>query len=117
MLTIFLDKAIFHGLHGLYSGEPLVGGDFEVSVQASFDDAGLLFDQLSDTVSYVSLFEIVKKRMSEPTPLLEKVARLILDDIHEAHKMIRFARISIYKLQPPIPRFQGRVGIEMTREY
>jgi dihydroneopterin aldolase len=55
--------------------------------------------------------------MSEPTPLLEKVAKQILDDIHENFTVIRFSRISIYKLQPPIPQFQGRVGVEMTRDY
>jgi len=117
MVKICVDNLILHGLHGLYNGEPLTGGQFEVSVHVSYDDAGISFDDLQDTISYVSLFEIVKLRMATPTLLLEKVAKDILDEIHHRFPIVTATWISIHKLQPPIVQFQGKVGVVMSREY
>ena len=117
MVTIILDQVRLHAFHGLYSGEPLVGGDFEVNLKVQYEAAGKNFDTLDDTISYVELLNIVKERMKEPTPLLEKVGKLILDDIYHKFPYIKSSVISILKLQPPIPQFQGRVGISLNRVY
>lgn len=117
MVKICVDNVMLHGLHGLYNGEPLTGGQFEVSVHVSFDDTDIEFNNLRDTISYVSLFEIVKLRMATPTQLLEKVAMDILDEIRDRFPVITASWISIHKLQPPIVQFEGRVGVVMSREY
>src|SRR6478735_4105045 len=111
MVIIKLDQLKLHAYHGVYSGEPLVGGEFEVNLEVEYEEAGLNFDKLEDTISYVDLIELVKTRMKVPTPLLEKVGKHVLDDIFHKFPFIKSSRISIYKLQPPIPQFQGRVGI------
>ncbi len=108
---------MLHGFHGLYNGEPLTGGQFEVSLHVSYDDTGVAFELLQDAISYVTLFEIVKLRMSQPTPLLEKVAKDILDEVRERFPVVSASWISIHKLQPPIEQFEGRVGIVMSRDY
>ncbi|RYY17872.1 MAG: dihydroneopterin aldolase [Chitinophagaceae bacterium] len=117
MVVIKLDQVKLHAFHGVYSGEPLVGGDFEVNLEVEYDDAGIAFDALQDTISYVSLFDLVNSRMKVPTPLLEKVGKLILDDVFDMFPFIKSSRISIFKLQAPIPNFQGRVGISLNRVY
>jgi dihydroneopterin aldolase len=117
MVTIKLDQVKLHAFHGLDSGEPLVGGDFEVNLDVQYEDDGVNFDMLEDTISYVELLDLVNARMKVPTPLLEKVGKLILDDIYHRFPFIKSSRITILKLQPPIPQFQGRVGISLNRVY
>jgi len=117
MIIVKLEGVKLHALHGLYEGEALVGGDFEVNLEVAYDDAGLQFDSLDDTISYVTLFDLIKARMKVPTPLLEKVASLILEDVFQTFPFIKSSDISIFKLQPPIPQFQGRVGVSLSRVY
>ena len=117
MVTVSVDQLKLHAFHGVYSGEPLVGGDFEVNLDVDYEEANLGFDKLDDTISYVALIDILKLRMESPTQLLEKVAKLISDDIKRTFPQITASRISIYKLQAPIARFQGRVGVVISRVY
>lgn len=117
MVTVKLDQLKLHAFHGIYAGEPVAGGDFEVNLDVDYEDEGLTFDRLEDTISYVALLDIVKARMQEPTALLEKVAKLVLDDIYQHFPFAKSSSISIYKLQAPIPRFQGRVGVKLSRVY
>jgi 7,8-dihydroneopterin aldolase/epimerase/oxygenase len=117
MVIIKLDQVKLHAYHGVFSGEPTVGGEFEVSLEVEYDEGQISFEKLEDTISYVELLELVNARMKEPTPLLEKVGKLVLDDIFHKFPFIKSSSISIYKLQPPIPQFQGRVGISLTRMY
>jgi dihydroneopterin aldolase len=117
MITIILDKVILHAFHGVYKGEPLVGGDFEISLQVVYNDNGIDFNGLNDTISYVSLLSIVKERMKVPTPLLEKICKDVVDAIFSAYPFITEATISIFKLHPPIENFIGRVGVTMKKEF
>jgi 7,8-dihydroneopterin aldolase/epimerase/oxygenase len=117
MMTVLLKEVLLHGLHGVHPGEPLVGGDFLIDLEVAYDDNGVSFESLGETINYVSLLDIVKTRMSVPTPLLERVAKLILDDILLAYPFIKSSKISINKLQAPIPQFQGKVGVCLNRVY
>jgi dihydroneopterin aldolase len=117
MVTIKLEKLNFHAFHGIYSGEPLVGSAFEVNLEVEYDDNGISYESINDTISYVSLLEIVRLRMKVPTPLLEKIAKDVLDKIVIDYPFIKRCAISIYKLQPPVISFEGRLGISMSRVY
>jgi len=117
MVNVKVEGMILHGFHGVYNGEPVAGGDFEINLSVAYEEGGVNFDALGDTISYVDLIDLIKIRMKTPTPLLEKVAKLILDDVATAFPIIKSATISIFKLQAPIARFQGRVGVSMSRIY
>lgn len=117
MVTIKLEQVRFHAYHGLYPGESLVGGEFEIDLDVEYDDTGISFESLKSTISYVSLFDIVRLRMKSPAPLLEKIGKDILDEIFDRYPFIKSSRISIYKMQPPIFQFQGKLGISLNRKY
>jgi len=117
MVIIKLEQVRFHAFHGLYPGESLVGGEFEINLDVEYDDTGISFESLNNTISYVSLFDIVKLRMKSPAPLLEKIGKDILDEIFSRYPFIKSSRISIYKLQPPVVQFQGRLGVSLNRKY
>jgi dihydroneopterin aldolase len=65
----------------------------------------------------VILFGIIKERMLQPSPLLEKIADEIIVKIREQYPFIREVILSIYKLQAPIGNFQGKAGMTLHRKF
>ena len=117
MLTVELQNILFHAFHGIYAGEPKVGGDFEVNLKVSFDEQGKDPESLTDSVNYVRLYELVKFRMKQPTRLLEKLCHDILFEIKAEFPFINEAHLSIYKLQAPVENFQGRLGVTLSKSW
>ncbi|MEQ1554383.1 MAG: dihydroneopterin aldolase, partial [Ferruginibacter sp.] len=76
MFTIQLNKMFFYAYHGVHKEETIVGTNFEVSVSISFD-ANKRVEKLSDTINYVSVYEIVKLKFATPEKLLETLAQNI----------------------------------------
>ena len=110
MLTIHLHKLLFHSFHGVYEEEQLLGNDFEVNADIVLDTNEQL-TKLRQTVNYVTVYEMIKHRMQQPTPLLETVAQELNQAIHKIDDRIKSVNITIKKLSPPIENFQGEVGV------
>jgi dihydroneopterin aldolase len=55
--------------------------------------------------------------MSVPTPLLEELAEGIIRKIRHEYSFVKEISISIFKLQPPIGGFQGKVGITLHKKF
>ena len=117
MLTVHLNQVIFHAFHGLYEGEVKTGNNFEVSLSVSYEEKKLKFDNIENLISYESLFEIVRKRMKAPTPLLEEIADGILRKIMHEYPNVKEISISIFKLSAPINGFEGKVGITLQKKF
>jgi dihydroneopterin aldolase len=113
MLTIHLENLKFHAYHGLYAEEQVLGGDFEVNITLQHHPQQLHVTQLHQTINYVSVYHLVKQRMQQPEPLLETLAYDICQSILQQFQHAQVVHISIYKLQPPITQFQGRVGVSL----
>ena len=111
MLSIHLRDLLFHGLHGLYEEEQVLGNEFRVDVTVWHQEAALPVCSLNDTVNYVAVYELVKKRMSVPTLLLETIATSIAQDILNTFPKAEAVKITIDKLHPPISEFTGSVGV------
>jgi dihydroneopterin aldolase len=117
MVTVQLHNLIFSGRHGVFKEELATGNTFEVSLDVSYDETGRPFTGLDSIVNYVLLFGIIKERMLQPSPLLEKIAEEILVKIREQYPFIREAVLSIYKLQAPIGNFQGKAGMTLQKKF
>jgi len=117
MVTIELQQLRFHAYHGLYPGEEKTGSPYEVNVRVIYEEGARSLDNLENTVNYVEVFEIVKQRMLEPAPLLETVAERIIRDIKERFSFVRAIELSVFKLEPPVPQFQGKLGITMHKQF
>jgi 7,8-dihydroneopterin aldolase/epimerase/oxygenase len=113
MITVELRNVIMHGHHGIYPEEKEVLNTFEVNLDVSYEEKGAGFDKLEDTISYVSLYKIVQKKMQVPEFLLESVCQEIIGMIKHQYPFVKEIRMSIYKLQAPIENFQGKVGVTM----
>jgi dihydroneopterin aldolase len=112
MLSIHLNNLLFHSYHGLYEEESVLGNDFKVDITVWHQPARIPVRTLHETINYVTVYELVKKRMETPTLLLETLATTIAQEILATFKQAEKVNISIDKLQPPIRDFHGSVGVE-----
>jgi dihydroneopterin aldolase len=117
MVTVQLHKLIFSGRHGVFKEELATGNTFEVNLDVLYDEKDQPFEGLDSIVNYVILFGIIKERMHQPSPLLEKIADEIIVKIREQYPFIREVILSIYKLQAPIGNFQGKAGMTLHRKF
>ncbi|HEV2481663.1 MAG TPA: dihydroneopterin aldolase, partial [Puia sp.] len=112
-----LHNLIFSGRHGVFKEELATGNTFEVNLDVSYDESQRPFEGLESIVNYVTLFDIIKTRMQQPSPLLEKIADEIIVKIREVYPIIREVVLSIYKLQAPIGNFQGKAGMTLHKKF
>lgn len=117
MVTVQLHKLIFSGRHGVFKEELATGNTFEVNLDVLYDEITHPFGGLDSIVNYVNLFSIIKERMHQPSPLLEKIADEIIRKIRDQYPFVLEVIISIYKLQAPIGNFQGKAGVTLHKKF
>ncbi len=101
--SIRLNKMQFHAFHGVMEQEQKVGNIFIVDLELQVDlQKASETDELSDTVSYADIYEIVKCEMEIPSKLLEYVAGRILRRIKKEFPSIQKVKICLAKKRPPI---------------
>jgi 7,8-dihydroneopterin aldolase/epimerase/oxygenase len=117
MVTVQLHNLLFSGNHGVFKEELATGNTFEVHLDVLYDERDRPFESLDTIVNYVILFNIVKERMHQPSPLLEKIADEIIGKIKIQYPFLREVILSIYKLQAPIGNFQGKAGMTLHKKF
>lgn len=116
MVTIQLKDLLFFSHHGIHEEEKILGNEFEVNVELSFN-ADDRIDSLEQTVDYSSVYAIIKQQMAIPTRLLETLAQHIAQKIHAFDNRILSVTVSIEKMNPPIRGMQGSVGVKYHKDF
>ncbi len=100
--------------HGCLEEESRIGSEYSVDLEIKTDlRKSSVSDELSDTVDYVHLNQIVKEEMAVRSKLLEHVAhRMIVRIFNEIPAVSRII-ISVSKLNPPIGGDVEAVTIQM----
>ena len=111
MLSIHLHQLQFFAYHGIYEEERISGNHFEVNVRIDYQPNIIPVKHLSDSIDYVQVYELVKKRMAIPTPLLETLVTELADQFLATFLKAEVVFISIKKLHPPIQDIEGSVGV------
>ncbi len=111
MLSIHLHNIIIFAHHGIYEEEKLLGNEFELNITIKHSPQRLPVKHLEDTVDYIAVYELVKKRMAVPTSLLETLATEIAQQILAQFSLAETVFISIRKLYPPVSQLNGSVGV------
>jgi len=89
--------------HGCLSEEGIVGSEYTVDVTLSADlSRASVSDELSDTVDYVHIHQVVKEEMKIASKLLEHVAKRIIDRILIEIEMVDTVKVFVSKINPPI---------------
>lgn len=116
MLQIHLKNVQFFAYHGIYSEERKLGNFFELNIDIWVQPVTLPVLHMKESIDYVSVYELVKKRMEIATPLLETVVTEIAQSILAQFSLANKVKVSIDKVRPPIVQFEGRVGVSFTLE-
>ena len=114
---ITLEGLEFHAFHGVYPHERESGNWFEVdiSVETDFTKAAQT-DDLSGTVNYETLYNLVKAEMERPSKLLETVAEKIILDVLTQLPAVLSVDLIISKTNPPIGGKCKKATVQMSRK-
>jgi dihydroneopterin aldolase len=103
MGIILLEKMSFHAFHGVLPEERIIGANYEVSVKLDFDFAeAARTDDLSHTINYAEIYELIKEEMSVSSDLIEHVTQRILDSIIKNFPQINRLEVCLSKCNPPV---------------
>ncbi|MDF0714818.1 dihydroneopterin aldolase [Muricauda sp. 334s03] len=103
MGKIRLKNIRIHSNHGCLKEEMLIGSDYRVDLEITADlSQPAISDQLSETVDYVHLNNIIKEEMTVRSNLLEHVAKRIIDRIFKEINQVTEVEVEVSKINPPI---------------
>jgi len=118
MTTISLNNMIFFAHHGCFEAERIVGTRFCVNVSFDVDTAKAEYsDDISDTVSYLEIYQLAKTEMQIPSNLLEHVARRVKDAILQTFPQISNLEIEIQKMNPPLGGEIGCAAVKIKHNH
>lgn len=109
-LIIFMSKSVislnnmeFHAFHGCYQLEKIVGNRFNINLEMEVDVADAAEnDDISQTVNYLNVYDVVCYQMNIPSDIIENVAWRISKALLDQFDQIISVKITIAKLAPPL---------------
>lgn len=111
---ISLRNVRFHAFHGVMPQERKVGADFLVNLRVGYPlEKAMQSDEVSDTLNYAALYEVVKAEMMQPSNLLEHVAGRIADAIVKHFPQVTSIDLALTKQNPPMGADCDGAGVEI----
>lgn len=93
----------FLAFHGVLPEERQMGNTFVVDLVLYADISRAVHtDELSDTVNYAAVYEVVQREMGVPSLLLEHVCGRIASALLDAFVALQRVRVCVTKKNPPI---------------
>ena len=92
-----------YAFHGCLPEETKIGGNYivDVHLETDFEKAALM-DDLSQTIDYVQIYEIVRSEMAIPSKLIEHVGQRIINKLKSEIISIEHVEVKVTKLNPPM---------------
>lgn len=115
MGVISIEGMDFYAFHGCFEEERAIGTRFRVDMEMEVDTSeAQQTDNLSDTVSYLDVYQVVKREMMQSSNLLEHVADRIGQAVLDGFALVESLRVKVTKLNPPLG---GQIaGVSVTVE-
>ena len=115
-MTISLNTLQFYCYHGLYEEETKVGGTYFVDADIEIKTPATVIQSIDETVNYAEVYAMIRRRMMQPTPLLETIAMELANEIVGFSDIIKNVSITIKKTALPIEGFQGNTSVRFFKE-
>ena len=94
----------------------MLGNTYEVNISLTIDTDKKI-TRLEETVDYAAVYELIKKRMNIPSPLLETVAQDLAEEIYGYNRRIKNISVNLIKKYPPLAGIEGSVGVTCKKEF
>lgn len=108
MAVIEISDMEFYAFHGCFQEEQKIGTRFVVNLSLVVDTTvAQRSDMIDDTVSYLSVYQEVKRQMEIPSHLLENVADRIASAILAEFPTVESVSVKVSKMNPPLG---GKIG-------
>ena len=116
-MLINLKNIILFGYHGCLSEEKKLGQKQELDVQLKIkNDVDLKFDDISKTVDYIIVYNLVKEIFQKKSyNLIETAAMVLSDTLLERLDIVEEVTIRIRKPHAPIEGHFSEIEVEITR--
>ena len=100
---IHLRLVRFHAFHGVRPQERQVGADFVLDLRVGYPlQQAMQSDEVTDTLNYATLYDLVAREMQQPSKLLEHVAGRIAEAIGKTFPQVTSIDLELTKQNPPI---------------
>jgi dihydroneopterin aldolase len=105
----------FRAHHGCMDEEAKIGGMYivDVMIDTDFEEASQR-DELSKTIDYCEVYEVVKTEMAIRSKLIEHVAQRILTQLQNRFVQLHYAEVKLTKLSPPINGDVEKVSVVLN---
>lgn len=103
MNKILVEGIKLYAYHGCMEEEGKIGGNYIVDVimETDFSEAAET-DDLTKTIDYVVVYNIVKKQMAIRSMLIEHVGKRIINELKKELQGLIKVDLKITKLNPPM---------------
>ena len=113
-MYIHLKGVRLYAYHGVDPQETTIGAYFLVDLKLKTDfSRASQTDDLSGTVSYADIYQVLKDEMQVPSKLLEHVCQRMAQRIFNDFPTIEELDIKLFKENPPMGAQAERIGVEM----
>ncbi|MBL4587382.1 MAG: dihydroneopterin aldolase [Flavobacteriales bacterium] len=108
MQELFIEDIRLHAFHGCLEEEARIGGKYRVDIKVVADFSACAdTDDLTKTVDYVLVYQLVKEQMDIRSKLIETVAKRIAQELQKAYPWVAEWEVSLTKFSPPV---NGNLG-------
>lgn len=112
---IALEGMEFYAYHGCFEEEQVVGTHFRVDVWIDVDIQNAhISDDISQTISYLDVYQLVSKEMKTYSKLLEHVGNRIIHTIVRTFPRIEKITVKVSKKNPPLGGPLNSASITLT---
>ncbi len=103
MTKILIEGMEFFSYHGCFKEEQIIGTKFLVDMEIKVDvSEAEKTDDLSKTINYQTIYNLIKKEMEIKSKLLEHLGRRILDSVISNFPQATKIKVKVSKLNPPL---------------
>lgn len=114
---IILENIKIYAFHGVLPEETILGTNYIINAELHADlEKASQSDDLSDTINYAEINDIIHQEMSISSKLLEHVIGRIISKLEIAFPQLSFIKIKLTKTRPPMRGEMQGVSIEMEKQ-
>jgi len=104
-----------YAYHGCLPEEAKIGGEYIVDVAIKADlQTPTKNDELSSTVDYVKVNEVVEEEMAQRSNLIEHVAGRIINSLQKHFPLAESIEVKVSKITPPINGNVEQVSVTLV---